>query len=1424
MAARDEVIRFVLQTAGGDAVASLVKQIDALGAAGEASAAQVDKLLDEFAAARQAESAAADYQRLTASLAALGESADAAGLKLKIATQAEASAAADFAAKSASVDAARQALAAYADASDRTAQGERELRDAVRSATVEQRAAKSAWTDAATAAKDAGAAFERIGTEQDQLGAKLASLKTTLAAANVSTTDLAGAQATLGARAATAQSALANLARTLATEQSAADAAAQAAQRINEAHQTLGTRPFAAIEADIAKVREAYRTLAESGTLSTQALAQANVKMEAQIKSLRNETSGWTQSLGDMKVKVAATAAGLLGFANVLENAAKTSADFEQAMAAVSTLLDDSSGLDHLTDSVRELSREFGTDLLTNAKGLYGILSAGISNSAQAMDVLRVANQLALGGMTDVDTAARGVVATLNAYGLSAEHAAEVSDAFFTASKVGATSIEALAGSIGQVAPVAASVGVSLDQLLAALATLTNTGIDTAEAATQIKAALTAVISPGDEARKTAAGLGLEFSLAALKAKGFSGFLQDVASKTKGNQEALGALFGNVRALQGVLALAGNQAAGFASALGEMANKAGATQTAVNTMADTAAQRFATFEAQAQQLKESLGATVVEGLTPALDAISRLLQAFNLLPESTRSSVTAITLMLGAFGAVSAVLGTIGGPLKVFTAGIVEAFGALGQLATGAGGASRAIDGIRAASARIPKPVGILAIGAASVDTASKLIELYDRLVELHDVGEMAAQGQQDLADSQARLQAKAANLVSTLKTYADTQILAADAVSQLGAAEAERYRQSLVDAGRYYEAVRIQARAVGDAQAEAFAADKVHAYRAAVADLTPVMQQLADAASQADKAIGFEGAKTFIADLDKLRATGLSAAAALDGVFKDRNFAQINEPAILGRALGELRGQAADTAAIFDGQLTAALVKLDGQTLQAFQQNAEAALEAGKINALELTDLLNSSLQAALQKLGVNAAAAGATITSTGAEIIATFQAVTQNAQATADTIGAAFDAALGSAKTVDEAKALGAALQAAMDQGRIGAEAAAQKMQELQDRLLAIKAEADPLAESFKTLGIKSEAALQAAAAAARTAFNAIVDGAREGTAAQEDVRAAFVAYAQAQLAAAANSTAITKEQIEEQLRLQAAALGLTDLLQKAGLAGEDAGNKTADSFSRAADSMDRAGDSAKKLSDSTSNVAQGFDALAASARGVSAASNDAGVAIGFMTQAAADQIKGITAVNGLNAAFLRYSDQIFATSQALDAFIAKQQKAAEVARQAAQEIADAQQALLEAQGDQGAIEDQRHKQRLDDLKTEFQTNGTLTRAQYQQLVDLENKLHALKLQHIDDEATASGDATPSRSNGGGLNNPAPPAPPAPESPGPAPAPDNVVPLRPQAATINIEIPVSGSIIGGTPSQLAEALARLIQPQLDRLTRLRG
>lgn len=434
--------------------------------------------------------------------------------------------------------------------------------------------------------------------------------------------------------------------------------------------------------------RQVKRTSAQADTLSRSSGAIAS--------GLKGVVSGLAAGLS-----AAAVGAGLSA-------AARSATEFGLAMAEVSTLLDDTSAIPGLTDKVKALAIEFGKAPVEEVRALYQIISAGATSAAQATAILTAANQLAVGGITDVKTAADGLTTIMNAYGPAAGAAADVSDALFVAMKAGKTTIAELSRAIGTVAPLASQAGVSLEETLAAASALTKGGLKTDVAMTGLRATLAGIIRPSEEAQKIAKRLGLDFSAAGLKAKGLGGFLEDLRVKTGGNTETLSKLVGGVEALTPVLALTGTQAKDFTALLEQMAQKAGETAEAFGKVAGTPAQQFAKLKAQLAVLAVDLGNKLLKVAVPAVETLNK---HFTRLVDVLASVGKALALVTAGFLAfkVAAIGGVIAGTVGAFLALIPAVAGAADAL-TLAGFAAR---GFLAALG----PIGIAAVAIGALAT-----------------------------------------------------------------------------------------------------------------------------------------------------------------------------------------------------------------------------------------------------------------------------------------------------------------------------------------------------------------------------------------------------------------------------------------------------------------------------------------------------------------------------------------------------------------------------------------------------------------------------------------------------------------------------------------------------------------------------------
>jgi chromosome segregation ATPase len=75
--------------------------------------------------------------------------------------------------------------------------------------------------------------------------------------------------------------------------------------RLDDARQSLGVRPFAGIAAEVAKVNQAYATLATSGKLTNAELLQASMHQQQAVAELNGKANGWAQSLSTVRAEFA---------------------------------------------------------------------------------------------------------------------------------------------------------------------------------------------------------------------------------------------------------------------------------------------------------------------------------------------------------------------------------------------------------------------------------------------------------------------------------------------------------------------------------------------------------------------------------------------------------------------------------------------------------------------------------------------------------------------------------------------------------------------------------------------------------------------------------------------------------------------------------------------------------------------------------------------------------------------------------------------------------------------------------------------------------------------------------------------------------------------------------------------------------------
>lgn len=400
--------------------------------------------------------------------------------------------------------------------------------------------------------------------------------------------------------------------------------------------------------------------------------------------------------------------------------------EFETAMRRVNTvakLSDDE--LSVLSDQMRTLGQTIGISISPTeaAAAQYDILSAGFTNTADATEILTQAAIASRGGMTSSAAAADLLTSALNSYGVGADQAKHFNDVLFTGVEKGKLTFDDFVQGLGSVAPAAAANGVSIEELSSAMAALTAAGQQPARAFTGLNAAIVQLSSPTDEAKKAAAGLGINLEGAAFKGLSLVEKLQLLATTAGDNKAALRKVLGDVNALGVAYSLTGNGAKTYADALAASTGPSNAAANAAKQTSQGVEDARKRFEAAAQALGIALSTAILPFLAGLADAGTSALKFFDSFSSGAKGAfgvVLGLTTALTAAGAgiVSFLLGV---------RGVAFALGVQLPAASAAGGTALTTLSARVAAAR----TAMMGLNAAAIAGPALLLGLGAGIIAL---------------------------------------------------------------------------------------------------------------------------------------------------------------------------------------------------------------------------------------------------------------------------------------------------------------------------------------------------------------------------------------------------------------------------------------------------------------------------------------------------------------------------------------------------------------------------------------------------------------------------------------------------------------------------------------------------------------------
>ena len=411
------------------------------------------------------------------------------------------------------------------------------------------------------------------------------------------------------------------------------DAAEDAADAVTDAAENAGQDAAESVQDAVDNIVESVEEAGESAAEAVEdAMSDVADSVSDAAKDVGDSASDIGDSIGDgfeegtdqastaidalaQALVAAGVTASVKAITDALMGCTQASMEFETAMAKVGTIADESQKpLGDMRNEILALSSETGKSVGELAEATYQAISASVATES-AVDFVGTANKLAVGGFSDTTTAVDILTTAINAYGMSADDAAKISDVLITTQNLGKTSVAQLGASMGMVIPLAAAYNMDLEDLSASYALLTANGTQTAQATTYVKAALNELGSTSSVVGSTLKKkTGKTFAELMAEGKSLGDVLPVLADSVDGDTTAFNNMWSSSEAGVGMLSILNSGTSKYNSLVQAMEGSTGAATTAFEKMSETgefAQQRF-------QNATENLKIAIGDELAPVL--------------------------------------------------------------------------------------------------------------------------------------------------------------------------------------------------------------------------------------------------------------------------------------------------------------------------------------------------------------------------------------------------------------------------------------------------------------------------------------------------------------------------------------------------------------------------------------------------------------------------------------------------------------------------------------------------------------------------------------------------------------------------------------------------------------------------------------
>jgi len=510
--------------------------------------------------------------------------------------------------------------------------------------------------------------------------------------------------------------------------------------------------------------------------------------------------------------------------------AVKTAADYDAAMSEVRAI---TGATDEDFQRLSDTARQWGTDSVFGAEevaGAYKYMGMAGWDAQQMLDGLPGVLNLAAASGEDLAMVSDIVTDGLTAFGYGAEDAARFADVLAAAATNSNTNVAMMGEAFKFAAPIAGSLGYSIEDVAVAMGLMANAGIKSSMAGTTLRTILQNMTNPTEtqahamellgvsledgegnmlsfrevmdqlrtgfgelkipqeELTRQMTELDAAFDDGTLSEEQYAAAQDELMRRAYGAEGALkaqaAAQLGGARSMSGLLAIINAAPADYEKLTNAINNSKGAAEGMADVMQDNLKGELKKLKNNLKEVGIQFGTTMMPSIRKVVDQIKDLVKWLQNLSPKQREQVVRIAAIAAATG-----------PILVAGGKVISMFG---KLVTGAG---KVVTGFgKLTTVMIAHPYAAAAVGAVAL--AAGITKIVDAMTEtpyeafsakmatireeMASVNEMTAQYQQLDATRRQNIEAVAAEMQHSQSLKAELDgLLASD--RELTAAEQER-------------------------------------------------------------------------------------------------------------------------------------------------------------------------------------------------------------------------------------------------------------------------------------------------------------------------------------------------------------------------------------------------------------------------------------------------------------------------------------------------------------------------------------------------------------------------------------------------------------------------------------------------------------